>query len=248
MNRFLAICLAVGLVLAIGTVALAGSAPGTGILQTSHDLSSATGVGDTWGAGVAADPTLDRVCIYCHAPHHAINGAQAGLSYYPLWNHTLSTIAQYDLYTNGTNSTNGPNAISHQFNGEDTILQPGSVSKLCLSCHDGSVAISAYGGSSNPQGPKAGGRILIGGGGDLKTHHPIGFDYADVAAKDDEIFPATNAFIGNNPSGLTINDVLWNNRMECSSCHDVHNTKNTGKKFLWVEDNHSNLCRSCHNK
>jgi predicted CXXCH cytochrome family protein len=36
--------------------------------------------------------------------------------------------------------------------------------------------------------------------------------------------------------------------MECASCHDVHNTKNTGDTFTWVQDTNSNLCLSCHKK
>jgi predicted CXXCH cytochrome family protein len=228
---------------------MAGVNPGTGIKQTSHDLSMTTGKGATWAPN--ADPTLDRICIYCHAPHHSISSTAAtaaGVNYYPLWNHQLSTITSYTMYGNGTEI---PNSIQHQLNA--TIGQPGSVSKLCLSCHDGNQAISAYGYTpassiGSTTGPKASGRILIGGGGDLTNHHPIGFDYTAVAAVDDEIKDPSSALLGNNPYALTVNDLLWNSNMECSSCHDVHNTKNTGLKFLWVEDTNSNLCFSCHKK
>jgi predicted CXXCH cytochrome family protein len=99
---------------------------------------------------------------------------------------------------------------------------------------------------------KASGSILIGGGtGDLQNHHPIGFDYGEVAAVDTEIKDPTSELLGgtgSNPNGLTINDLLWGGKVECSSCHDVHNTKNTGMKFVWVEDTQSNLCLSCHAK
>jgi predicted CXXCH cytochrome family protein len=249
MKKSLVICLAVSLVLAFGTIALAGTSPGTGIKESAHDLSSG-GRGASWDAGIAADPTLDRVCIYCHAPHHAIKAGNAGfstLTYYPLWNHAVTNIASFETYTNGIETPNSP---AHMLNAD--IGQPGGVSRLCLSCHDGSMAISTYGfndaSSSHVGSINASGRILIGGSGILKNHHPIGFDYDAVAAIDDEINDSSTSLLGANVWGLTISDLLWNGKMECSSCHDVHNTKNEGQRFTWVEDTRSNLCFSCHNK
>ena len=132
-----------GILLVSASMVMAGANPGTGIKATSHDLSSATGRGNAWDAGTAADPTLDRICIYCHAPHHAIKSADAataGLTYFPLWNHNVTALT-YALYTDNINDV--PKNIAHQLNAE--LTQPGSISKLCLSCHDGSVAVSSYG-------------------------------------------------------------------------------------------------------
>lgn len=253
LQKLMVALLCVVVVLALGSTVMAGSMPGTGIKSTSHDLSMTTGRGSTWAPN--SDTTLgsglDRICIYCHAPHFTLTTAQAtakGIAYYPLWNHALSTITNYTPYSNGTEI---PGNIAHQLNA--TLGQPGSISKLCLSCHDGSVAIGAYGyvpsssiGSTNV---KASGRILIGGGtGNLQNHHPIGFDYAPVVLADNEINPTSAVLLGNNPNALTIGDLLYGGKVECGSCHDVHNTKNTGKKFLWVEDTASNLCLSCHKK
>ena len=50
------------------------------------------------------------------------------------------------------------------------------------------------------------------------------------------------------PPTLTIGEVLWNGKMECSSCHDVHNTKNSGSKFTWTEDTNSALCLTCQSR
>lgn len=251
MKKSILVCLAIGLVLSFGTIAMAGVNPGTGITQTSHDLSSATGRGSFWNAGTAADPTLDRICIYCHAPHFSITpaaAAAAGLTYYPLWNHAVSTITTYQTYTNGPDS---PTGLQHQLNA--TLGQPAGVSKLCLSCHDGSAAISSYGyspsSSTHVGSIAASGRILIGNGtGDLRNHHPIGFDYDSVALVDDEINPSSSSLLGANLYGLTIADLLWNGKVECSTCHDVHNTKNEGIKFTWVQDTGSRFCLTCHNK
>jgi predicted CXXCH cytochrome family protein len=155
-----------------------------------------------------------------------------------------------------------PNDIQHQLNADQVgglSTNPGVVSKLCLSCHDASVAVSSYGNlgegkaSSKHTGSvlitaTAGGRFGIGVNGNLQNHHPIGFDYTLVQAVDDEIADITTTLLGNNPYGLTIENLLWGGRMECSTCHDVHNTKNTGSKFVWVDDENSNLCLSCHLK
>jgi len=255
-----ALLLAAGIATAVSPAG-AGLNPGTGILQTSHDLSSATGRGALYNAGVNADPNLDRVCIYCHAPHHSITTSEAALAditYYPLWNHDITTIADWTPYQN-TDPADPviPDNVAHQLNA--TLGDPGSISRLCLSCHDASVAVSSYGNfdgganSSKHTGSAlitatAGGRFGIGVGGNLQNHHPIGFDYAEVALADDEIRDASATLQGDNPYGLTISDLLWGGSVECTSCHDVHNTKNTGSKFLWVADTHSDLCFSCHKK
>lgn len=257
---------AAGLLLAAGVLAAGGTAhaglnPGTGILQSSHDLSSATGKGALYNAGTFADPSLDRVCIYCHAPHHTITTAEAAaadITYYPLWNHDITTTASWTPYQN-TDPANPviPNSIQHQLNA--TLGDPGSISRLCLSCHDASVAVSSYGnfdgGASTSKHTgnvlitaTLGGRYGIGVGGNLQNHHPIGFDYADVVLADDEIKDPSSVLLGNNPYGLTVNDLLYGGMLECASCHDVHNTKNTGSKFLWVADTNSSLCFSCHLK
>lgn len=245
MRKSILVCLTIGLILTFGVIAMAGMNPGTGIKQTSHDLSSG-GKGMLWDGGTLADPTLDRICIYCHTPHFAVDttGAQAAGNYLPLWNHQI-TVATFQTYTNGTQ----PNDLAHQLNA--TLGQPGSVSKLCLSCHDGTVAVNSYGVNgftkpANGTGKSVSGRFLI--STNLSNHHPIGFDYNAVVAVDDEIYDSTAALGGSNPYGLTIGDLLWNGKMECSTCHDVHNTKNEGVKFTWVEDYQSALCLTCHRK
>ncbi|MDA8099376.1 MAG: cytochrome c3 family protein [Nitrospiraceae bacterium] len=244
MKKSILACCTIGLILAFGAFAFAGSAPGTGIKQTSHDLSSG-GKGMLWDGGTLADPTLDRICIYCHTPHFAIKvpAGNPNGDYLPLWNHEV-TVATFQTYTNGIS----PDDPSHMLNA--TLGQPGSVSKLCLSCHDGTVAVNSYGyaGFTKPAvaGKSVSGRFLI--STDLSNHHPIGFDYNAVAAADDEINPADTPLNGANVYGLTIGDLLWKGNMECSTCHDVHNTKNEGVKFTWVEDTQSALCLTCHKK
>lgn len=240
------LCILTGMLLT-AAVAFAG---GTGIKTTAHDLSSL-------GAGISfGDPTeqagQNRICVYCHAPHNTIKAVDAaGIAYIPLWNHAV-TVQTYVLYSNGTEV---PNDLSHQSQAMVLLAgrnQPGGVSRLCLSCHDGTVSTNAYGfyGASSQGAANrfitSGSPYLIGGSGDLANHHPIGFNYAAAQALDPGLAPVTTAVVG----GKNISNLLWNNNMECTTCHDVHNTGNEAAalKFLWKSDTQSSFCLTCHLK
>jgi hypothetical protein len=263
--------------LGLGVLALsaatadAGSLPGTGIRGSVHDLSQDTGVGLSLGAtGSLTDDPLQRICIYCHAPHHTKRQA-ADLRYIPLWNHEVTTLT-YTPYTsgNGAIGLTGDHETSSIIASIGDISQPVSVSKLCLSCHDGSVGLNAYGLAPvdpilNPASATSfmvndlGGSFLngnvrlstntknylIGEGGDLTNHHPVGFDYIAVANVDTEIADPSAKF----SSGVAISDVLYERQMECATCHDVHNSRSgIGEKLLWESNYNSNFCCVCHLK
>lgn len=165
-----------------------------------------------------------EICVACHAPHNNVEVVDA-----PLWNHAVST-AVYELYTSPT------------FTAED-ITQPGGVSKLCLSCHDGTVAIDAFGGTGGTHTIGEGRNL----GTDLSNDHPVSFTYdASLATEDGGLFDPTTT-----PSGVaegTIDaDMLFAERMECASCHDVHN-KYSNFRLLKVSNSGSALCLTCHDK
>jgi predicted CXXCH cytochrome family protein len=240
----LAICML--FVASIAMAAPGDGLPGNGIKLTAHDLSSNTAWGPTFG-DTTEQAGLDRICIYCHAPHNTLKLADAaGINYLPLWNHNV-TVQTYAMYSPGTDLPSDPN---HQSKAAELLVgqnRPGGVSRLCLSCHDATVATNAYGqygASSKGAGNKfVTGAFIIGGNGDLSNHHPIGFDYDIAQASDDELAPKVTQ-MGN----VKIQDLLWANKMECTTCHDVHNTKNQGEKFLWISDANSNFCLTCHLK
>ncbi|UCG55984.1 MAG: cytochrome c3 family protein [Phycisphaerales bacterium] len=184
------------------------------ITGSSHDFSSRS-----WNS-------TGEICAPCHTPHDAdISVAGA-----PLWNHELTTQI-FNLYSSPT------------FNAGSSIGQPTGPSKLCLSCHDGTVALDNFGGFV---GGTTAISPLLSLGTDLSSSHPISFTYdSALVANDKGLFdPATTA------SGLgdTIaNDMLYQDNVECSSCHDVHSE--TGLAFLLVKSNAgSALCLTCHDK
>ncbi|MBK7104911.1 MAG: cytochrome c3 family protein [Ignavibacteriae bacterium] len=164
-----------------------------------------------------------QICLPCHAPHNN----KAGMT--PLWNHELSA-TPYTIYTN-TNSMDA------------TVGQPDGSSKLCLSCHDGTIAVDNYGGHTSTETPLGGSDNL---GNNLSNDHPISFVYdANLATNDGDLFSPTSTSSG---LGGTIHaDMLENSKMQCSSCHDVHNGSGISKLLLKGNDG-SALCLTCHDK
>ena len=163
-----------------------------------------------------------EICVVCHTPHDAIAGAQ------PLWNHELST-ATYTPYTSNTLTA--------------TVGQPAAESKNCLSCHDGTIALENFGGTT-------GGSTIIDTehnlGTDLSDDHPISFTYdVGLATSDGGLFDPTNT---NSGLGGTITaDMLFGGELQCSSCHGVHNKSGIDKLLVKTNDA-SLLCLTCHDK
>lgn len=96
---------------------------------TRHNL-SVDGLGSTH----AAPGGTSEVCVFCHTPHAATQADLGGTPLRaPLWNRRVPAGSTYTPYTSSTmdaqSITDGLNA------------QPGGSSKLCLSCHDGTLAI-----------------------------------------------------------------------------------------------------------
>ena len=170
--------------------------------------------------------TTTEMCIVCHTPHHADVSVQDA----PLWNHEVTTTV-FSLYSSPT---------------LDAILSdPTASSRLCLSCHDGTVAVDSFGGRNGSEftvGP-----FVI--GTDLSDDHPVSFIYDALLATTDGGLHSPDT----TPSGLggTIqDDLLFNDSLECSSCHDVHNAGNSaiGEGLLRVSNAGSALCLTCHDK
>jgi len=127
-----------------------GYTPGNGITGTPHDLSKKNN--STYG-GATEQSGLDRICVYCHAPHHTIKPSDAatlGYNYVPLWNHDLTT-QTFTMYANGTDVPGDPTRQAPNTNGANNpnsnvvTTSMNSPTLLCLSCHDGTVATDAYG-------------------------------------------------------------------------------------------------------
>jgi predicted CXXCH cytochrome family protein len=163
----------------------------------------------------------DQICIFCHAPHNVATSG-SGNQIVPLWNHG-TTAATFTLYTSSTLQA--------------VPGQPGGYSKACLSCHDGTVAIDTYGartGTNNMTGSP-----LI--GTDLSNDHPVSFTY------DSALATADGGLTSPSSASLVVTGIpLFSAKMECSTCHSVHD--NAKGKFLRASNTGSALCLKCHTK
>ncbi len=182
------------------------------ITGSAHDFQS-----KTWNS-------TNEICIVCHTPHNAKTGVAGA----PLWNHEETATVTFTLYSSPTLDAT-------------PLGQPSGTSKLCLSCHDGTVPLDNFG--DNTLGTE-----YVSGSADFGTNlgddHPISFAYDDaLATADGALHPpsTTNSGLG----GTIAADLLIGGQLECSSCHDVHN-KYTQSKLLVMSNTATALCLTCH--
>ena len=168
------------------------------------------------GPGPVKSTTMTEICVFCHTPHNAAPAAQ-------LWNQALSAAA-YTPYSSTTMVA--------------AAGVPTGSSKLCMSCHDGTVAIgsTAAKGQIPLQGLTAG--KLTGPsslGPNLGDDHPIAF------------VPTTSSAIVNPPASSPVK-LDANGQVQCVTCHDAHrmDTDATTQKFLVASNASSAICVVCH--
>ena len=111
-----------------------------------------------------------------------------------------------------------------------TVGQPDGESIACLSCHDGSVALDSFGGKSGST--KMSGSKLV--GTDMRDDHPISFLYSAGGA--------------GLKTGNSVSNLLFSGKVQCASCHDVHNGGTGTTNLLVMSNVGSVLCLTCHNK
>ena len=191
-------------------------AHGATILTSKHNLS-------TTGTGELKASTESRVCIFCHTPHNA----RRDIPY--LWNRSNQT-TNYTPYQSSTMYA--------------SVGQPTGASKLCLSCHDGTIAMGAV--LSRPDEIQ-----FLGGirylpaqrssylGTDLSDDHPVSFHYE------------SSTDLGNaelvNAAALPLEIKLdEGGQLQCTACHNPHD--DTWGNFLVMSNQFSRLCTGCHIK
>jgi predicted CXXCH cytochrome family protein len=173
-----------------------------------------------------------EICKPCHTPHHASSEISTRL-----WNHDLSE-ETYQIKT----TTVAQNDMDVR-------------SRMCLSCHDGTVALDAFGGRE--------GSTMMGGtavlGSDLRDDHPIGPPSRYQPSATTRYKPVSATSFGGGAwrqpeganlrlyprTGLSNPDDFY---VTCTSCHDVHGQVNHGDRLLRMTMDASSLCLGCHVK
>lgn len=181
-----------------------------GVADSKHNLSIS-------GPGSIKASSESEICIFCHTPHNATPSG-------PLWNRS-NPGASYTPYSSSTAAASPGD--------------PTGASILCLSCHDGTIAlgelisraanIDVIGGPNMPIGPS---NLTQ----DLSDDHPVSFLYSD--ANQSELV-----------SAATLNGVVKldnSGQLQCTSCHNAHDDQ--FGKFLVMSKLNGALCLTCHIK
>lgn len=197
---------------ALATPAVRAQSADRSVVGSPHDLSA-------FGPGRLHAVDEEEVCIFCHAPHNATGQT-------PLWNRHDRNI-HYRIYQSSTTDAR--------------IDQPSGPSKMCLSCHDGAMAVGLVA-SRPPTEPIVTTFRTIPPGPsdlteDLSDDHPIGFRFDRALANRDRQLKNPDVVSNRLPMGS-------HGEVHCTTCHDAHD--NTLGNFLREPTVRSAICLSCH--
>jgi nitrate/TMAO reductase-like tetraheme cytochrome c subunit len=208
-------------ILALACAALL--AEGFAIAQVPADVLGMHNLTPASGASVYAQGSLG--CTFCHAPHSGLGGVSG------LWNQTLSK-ATYTPYSSST--------YAEQGNTQPTV---GVTSSLCLSCHDGTVAVgqSAVYGTIPMTGTM---NSMDSFGTNLSGSHP----FSVVLPIKDAPDLVTSLVSQGKTADPTQAVTLINGNIECTSCHNPHvqGTDKIAQDFLVRDSSSGQMCLACH--
>jgi len=179
-------------------------------------------------------------CSPCHLPKTAATDSL----HFSLWT-PHSNHAGYDAFTTISN--------------EQNYGQPNGKSKFCLSCHDGTVAVDKHTSFElRYDKPETGMQWVA-----IISEHPVSVLYD--TSKSYSVLLRNPATSMSGLGGTIGQDLLEEGKVECTSCHDVHVSRNKegctgchGKNTsrgavieplsLWMTNRNSALCLTCHQK
>ena len=165
-----------------------------------------------------------EICLPCHTPHNADTTEPDA----PLWNHAV-TASVFTVYTSPTM--------------EQTPVQPQGPTKLCLSCHDGTVALDSFGGTTGTNFIAAAADLTT----DLSDDHPVSVYWNHQTGGAGSGPYCNNCHAAHNPTLQLSVLPFFNHYVECSTCHNVHNSSGNAH-LLRLPLTGSTLCLYCHRK
>lgn len=200
----------------------------SGVRDTKHNFTQQSTSPNAYFLGA------NQVCVFCHTVHNADPARDQ------LWNHEVNDLQSYIPYSSPT--LDMPQSA------------PRNGSLICLSCHDGTIAVNSLNNLPGPEGAgnygTPAGSGLDGSGKltssssayvstDLSDDHPVGLTYD--TAFDNDFVPLTG-----NPDLYPDKLLYLGNYVECTSCHNPHD--NSWGDFLVESNQNSDLCGRCHIK
>ncbi len=206
-----------------------------GIYNSKHNLSVS-------GPGPATAVSETEVCIFCHTPHNAFPDS-------PLWNHELSAAQNYTNYYSESLKAYPPG-------GAPPI---DGFSKLCLSCHDGAIALGATIGSRRGNiamrsvpGIVQSGHLARDAAGyigtDLSGGHPVSFVFdahlASLRNAEPDLMHLNWPIID---PDVKLYETAGGFGVQCTSCHDPHGGKGgPDSPPFWRKTTFEDVCLVCH--
>ncbi|MGD0768795.1 MAG: cytochrome c3 family protein [Tepidisphaeraceae bacterium] len=257
--------------LLLGTVALslcfAAQTMAQSISTSPHNLNTIPNAAGTGNLSITGPRTTGEICRPCHTPHKAIYNSGS-----LIWNHDVNMSQSYTMYTSvHVTANSGPG-------GSSANPQLDSTSRLCLSCHDGLIAVDSYGGATtgtvfmqNISTKYGTGQDAIAGGtsatpvagSDLSADHPVGVGYPGLTATVSGGYvtseswtpvagwndPTQSTFTTGGVDGLpAVNLVPLPNGLVGVGCGTCHEPHDFSQLFVRMNNSSSALCLKCHNK
>jgi len=254
MSKSLAVVVGLFLAVLFSPQSVVADGAGNGIVGSVHDFTDNNGAPENDDSNVNAwNNARKEICRVCHVPHDHGEVRYGNLGI--LWNHQTTTKSNWEMYASS------PDMLEWI---DGTIEPaPAGVSRLCLGCHDGVSAINQYDGKTPADTGYGAGTAyymddysessIIGGTvASLTNNHPISVSYNNV--NDTQLKDPASSFMAN---GDSVESLLNDQRVECSSCHDVHDREAVAGTHLLRERitgddvtgvGASALCFACHDK
>lgn len=184
------------------------------------------------------------VCNFCHVAHKTVADTYPSYIGPLLWNHTLSTATTYGVYSSQTFAAYGTDiADLGTLNGAGY-----TTSNLCLSCHDGTVAVDSWyapvtGSNFQPLPQNTYFMPNTYQIKDLTNTHPVNFTYynAPWLSAAGVLAPANSSSVDG--AGVI---PLENGKMQCWTCHDAHNGASSIFEQNFPTQASGSFCTYCH--
>jgi len=190
------------------------------------------------------------LCNYCHIAHKTADSTYPSNIGPLLWNHTLSSVTSYGVYTSDIFQSYGTDIA------DLGPLNTGAyvTSNLCLSCHDGTVAIASFYEASMTG---LNGKCYTDSNGnclfttmpgpytirDLTNTHPVNFTYYGASwINEAGVLAPASAWSVDGAGSVP----LENSKMQCWTCHDAHNGKSGIFEQNFPSQNSGTFCTYCH--